>query len=311
MLSAVELTDVARLATSSVALILDSEHAVLRLQDAKTRRFVIRSYYGPADGRQQERLFRLDKAVSGETLKHPGPMLARDTSHYEQLLDDGPCEFRSLMGAPLRQRGNVIGTLCIYDKVAADRFYAGRFNGDDLSVFTKYAHYVERAIEAAGARAHERQTRSVDEETGLASASYLRTRIREEIARAQGREDALCVARCRLENFDEIAGATGETHSRRVVQRTAEALSASVRDFDVVGRTARDEFTVLLPEPGSSPGDRVFNLARATADAIGKDEELNRPMRVALAFGYATYPSDGNDRERLLERAAEARIRMV
>ena len=37
----------------------------------------------------------------------------------------------------------------------------------------------------------------------------------------------------------------------------------------------------------------------------------SRPVRVALAFGYAIYPDEGGDRETLLEQARVARIRMV
>ena len=47
------------------------------------------------------------------------------------------------------------------------------------------------------------------------------------------------------------------------------------------------------------------------SDAISKDDELNEPMRIGLAFGYAVHPSDGADRDALLENARTARIRMV
>ena len=78
MLSAESLSEVVRLATSSIALILDAEHVVLRLRDAKTRRFVIRSYFGPADGRQQEELFRCDKDASLEVLNRGESLLVRN-----------------------------------------------------------------------------------------------------------------------------------------------------------------------------------------------------------------------------------------
>jgi predicted signal transduction protein with EAL and GGDEF domain len=66
-----------------------------------------------------------------------------------------------------------------------------------------------------------------------------------------------------------------------------------------------------MPDPGFSPGDRLIALARAVADDVSKDDVLNDPIRVALAFGYAIYPDEGDDREALLERARDARIRMV
>ena len=136
-------------------------------------------------------------------------------------------------------------------------------------------------------------------------------RIHEEIARSQGREDALALACCRIENLEEIMTAASPQHAQKVILRTADALRSHLRDFDVLARTEDGEFTVLMPDPGDSPGERVFELARSVADAISKDEPLNAPQRIALAFGYAVHPGDGPERESLLERARTPRIRMV
>jgi GGDEF domain-containing protein len=96
-----------------------------------------------------------------------------------------------------------------------------------------------------------------------------------------------------------------------VVQRTIDALRANLRDFDVLGRTGNAEFTIMLPDPGFSAGERVFTLARAVADEVSKDQSLNDPIRVAMGFGYAVYPEEGVDCESLLEAAHTPRIRMV
>ena len=71
------------------------------------------------------------------------------------------------------------------------------------------------------------------------------------------------------------------------------------------------EFTILLPDPGYSAGERIYALARAVADDLSKDNALNDPIRIALAFGYALYPTEGSDRQTLLARARTPRIRMV
>jgi GGDEF domain-containing protein len=84
-----------------------------------------------------------------------------------------------------------------------------------------------------------------------------------------------------------------------------------LRDFDVLGRLEENEFAALLPEPGPTPEERITALARAVADEIAKDDRLNHPVRVALAFGYAIHPAEGDGREALLKSAAEPRIRMV
>jgi GAF domain-containing protein len=310
MISVTDPAEVVRLGTSAAAMVLEADHAVLRLQDEETGRYVIRSYFGAADGRLQEKLFRLDKRVSVDAIKRRSPILVRDVP------DDGSLsrfdtDVQSLIAAPLKREGRVVGTLAIYDKVATDRFYAGNFGDDDLQLFAKFISYLERAIANAVFYAQTRQYRNFDEETGLPNATYLNKRIHEEIARSAGREGSLALTVCKIENLDEIDRATDGIRSKRVVQRTVEALRAHLRNFDVLGRTDEAEFTVLMPDPGFSPGDRLIALARSVADDVSKDESLNDPIRVALAFGYAIYPDEGSDREALLEQARVARIRMV
>jgi diguanylate cyclase (GGDEF)-like protein len=237
-------------------------------------------------------------------------LLVRDVGDDPTL---GPIEseITSVLSAPLKREGRVIGTLAIYDKVATDRFCVGNFADEDLQLFTKFISYLERAVANAMFYAQTRQYRNFDEETGLPNTNYVTKRIHEEIARSSGREGSLALTICRIENLDEIDRASQGIKSKRVVQRTAEALRAHLRDFDVMGRTDDAEFSVLMPDPGFSPGDRLIALARAVADDVSKDDALNDPIRVALAFGYAIYPDDAADREELIEKAGVARIRMV
>ncbi len=310
MISATDPAEVLRMATSSAAMALGADHAILRIQDEETRRYVIRSYFGSADGRLQEQLFRLDKRIAVEVIKKRAPHLIADLAD-DAALSELRADFQSAIAAPLMREGRVIGTLTIYDKVVADRFYVGRFSQEDLGLFTKFASYVERAVTNADFYAQARQYRNFETETGLPNERYLNKRIDDEIARASEHEGALAIAVCSLENLDEIRNATGRGRAREVVQRAVEALRNHLRDFDVIGRTGKGEFTILMPDPGYSAGERVYALARAVADDISKDNTLNDPIRIALSFGYALYPTEGTAREDLLTRAGTPRIRMV
>jgi GGDEF domain-containing protein len=310
MLSCTEANEVARLATSSASMILEADHAILRLQDPTTRRYSIRSYFGAAEGSAQESLFRLDKAVTVDAIRRRTPHLIQDASldpNFGEFTD----EMRSVLSAPIKRAGEVIGTVSIYDKVALDRFFASRFDDEDLQVFGRFVAYVERALDHAYSHRENQQHRNFDEETGLPNESYLDKRLLEEVSRAAGREDALALCVCQLENRDELTAEASAGHVGRVVMALAEALRTHLRDFDVLARISPDQFAVLMPEPGRTPGERVFELARAVADAISKDEALNQPVRVGLAFGYGIHPADGVEKDALLAHALKPRIRMV
>ena len=310
MLSCTEPNEVARLATSSASMILEADHAILRLQDPTTRRYSIRSYFGAADGAAQEALFRLDKAVTVDAIRRRAPHLTQDAS-LDPNLGEHVDEMRSVLSAPLKRNGEVIGSLSIYDKVALDRFFASRFDDEDLQVFGRFVSYVERALDHAMSHRENKQNRNFDDETGLPNAGYLDKRLAEEIARAAGRENALALCICKLENRAELTAEAGAAQVGRVIQLLAEALQTHLREFDVLARIDRDEFAVLMPEPGRTPGERVFELARAVADVVSKDEALNQPVRIGLAFGYGVHPADGDERETLVTHAREPRIRMV
>lgn len=310
MVSTTDPAEVLRLGASGAAMVLEADHAVLRLQDEETGRYVIRSYFGSADGRLQERLFRFDKQVSVDAIKRRAAVLVRD-ARDQPALDPADSGVKSLLAAPLKRDGRVIGTLTLYDKVAPDRFATGYFEKDDLELFTKFVSYLERAIANALLHAHTRQFRNFDEETGVPNAGYLAKRIDEEIARGNNRDGALAIAICTLENLADVEAAGDSAKARRVVQCTVDALRANARDFDVIGRTGAAELAILLPDPGRDASTRIYDLARAVADDVAHNDPLNDPERVALAFGYAVYPTDGNDQDALLKRAREPRIRMV
>jgi diguanylate cyclase (GGDEF)-like protein len=310
LVSARDPDEAARLATSSAALILEADHVILRLQDPETRRYAIRSYYGSADARLEEKLFRLDKAVCVEAIKRRAALIFRDLAREEAFVNN-PTDVRSVLAAPLKRDGKIIGTLALYDKVAPDQFDAGRFNDDDLEIFTRYVSYVERAVANALFYAQAQRHRSFDEDTGLPNSEYIEKRIEQELARVAGREASLALVTCRIENLDEVRAASDSLRAERVLKRTADALRSHLRDFDVLGRTGEAEFTALLPEPGGMPEEHIAALARAIADDVAKDDRLNDPVRIALTFGYAVHPAEGRTRPDLEARARVARIRMV
>jgi len=299
-----------RQGTSSAAMGLDADHAVLRLRDEGADRFAIRSYFGSADGQFQDRLFRLDKRVSVAVLKRRAPVLAPDLGQDPDFAEFSP-DVASAIAVPIQRDGNPIGTLALYDKLSAEHFAPRAFTENDLELLAKFASNLESALANVQFVWRARQFRSFDDATGLPNRAYLDRRLREEIARSRGRHGTVAVAACRIENHAELLARRGSRFTESVVQRVADSLRTHLRDFDVAGRVGDFEFAVLLPDPGPAPADRVSELARSLAEDLMKDDALNDPVRVGLALGYAVHPEDGDDAETLLENAAEPRIRMV
>ena len=304
-----EPNDVVRLASGSIAMILECDHVILRLRDDTTGRFVIRSYYGPADGRQQEKLFRLDQRISAEVVKTRSACRHADveTDDVNRSFDAG---VRSSMVVPLQRDGRVVGTIALYDKVPSDRFHSTVFGEEDMDLFVQFASYVERALAHAAVQSWAKHHPGVDEETDLGNDTYFRQRLDEELARSRERGAGFVLGTCRIENWHELSEGCRPEQLTRIVQHLAQALRARVRGFDVLARSAASEFRFLLPEPEPAGGEMVSKLARGVAEAIS-EEALNAPIRIALAFGYASFPEEAGDRDALLRQSAAPRIRMV
>ena len=186
-----------------------------------------------------------------------------------------------------------------------------RLDEDDAALFAQFVSYFERAIGNAMFYEKARRFRNFDEDTGLPNAAYLAQRIREEAARAGARDGAFAVAVVRVANFAELEAGGDPVKTRRAVHGVVEALRRNAREFDVVTRCENAEFAVLIPEPGHDPAQRVLDLARAVSEDVTRDERMNTPLRIALAFGYAIHGKDGHDAQSLLGRARDPRIHMV
>ena len=292
--------EVARVASASLAMLVGAEHAIVRLEEPATRRFRIAAYFGGADDQAQPAIFALDKAATIETIRRRTAMLVRDLPAHPKL-GAWAGALASMLAAPLKIDGHIVGTVALYDKVTAESFFSGRFNEDDLQVFSHFIGYVERALTAIDpASRHE----------GTTGAEDWRRRIDEELSRAAHRPGALAVVVCSLEEHaaPEASETTEPTRSMALVEA---ALRAEMRPFDLLTRLDDLRFGLLLPEPGSDPVAHVRSLARHVTDRIQRPGGGRPSPGIVLGFGFAANEADEDGATSLEERAAHPRILMV
>ncbi len=302
MLSAPDRDALSRLATSVAAVLLEAEHAVLRLRDPETGSFPIRAHAGALEPGQDRELFRLDQALARRVLRARQPVLVRRIAADAELRELGT-GFASALAAPLRVRGEVAGALAVYDRIDPERFAPVPFGADDLDLFQRLVSTLTAALQRL--LPDRNSSRRGDPETGLAEEAVLRERLEEEVLRAAGRRVGPAVITCRVANLSRLGGDDPKRRQQRM-RRLGEAVSAQVRDFDLVARWREDGVAVLMPEPGHEPAERIAALARGVAEEMAAEDE-----EIELVFGYAVHPKDGSDAEALLAAAASPRIRMV
>ncbi|NRA07118.1 MAG: GAF domain-containing protein [Myxococcales bacterium] len=308
MISSRDVGELLRLGASEAARTLGADHAVLRLVDWRTQQLVVRSYSGSAEGSLQEALFRLDRSLAGELLDRNAPRRIERITADPALRAHSEVA-QSAIATPLRRGEIPVGTLALYDKLDPERLEPVPFHAQDLELLERFARHLERALANARLRARARSQGELDEETELPQQDYLERRVREELARSAASATSFSLLSVRIENLEALRRGPEPLVALRCTTRLAESLRSRIRDFDVLARSARDEFVLLLPEPGRVPEDRILDLARAVAEDVAKPGRIEAAPRAELAFGYASHPADGADWESLMARAREPRIR--
>jgi len=326
--------ELVKIATHAVPNILEAEFAIVRLRDPESGRFYIRGGHGSTTETLPSSLIHLDKLASREAATRSELLQIRDLRVDPRFCGIDP-NIRSILAAPITFNGRVIGTFAIYNKLSHENVHPGPFHSEDAMLFEQALAYMDRAVSVemtaleddasppahtkplidkpvAEAQPEEVVTATADEMLeGFSSEETLHQRITEEIARAAGRPNRVVVLRCDLENIEVIKQTSGEAHTKLVMVKIGEALRSHMRAFDILAQTGDHQFTVLLPDPGEGPEQRLSSLARTVTHEIAKHEELNEPIPLRLAFGYALHPRDGRNRKILLDRAAIPRIRVV
>jgi diguanylate cyclase (GGDEF)-like protein len=126
-----------------------------------------------------------------------------------------------------------------------------------------------------------------------------------DVARAE--QTPLSVAILDADHFKQVNDTWGHGVGDQVLQGVARALTAAVRDGDVVARYGGEEFVVLLPGVGGAAaaerGESIREAVEADALRLGG---AAGPTRVTVSVGVASFPADAAGLDALLQAADHA-----
>ena len=108
-----------------------------------------------------------------------------------------------------------------------------------------------------------------------------------------------------LHRFKEVNDRFGHPQGDALLQMAAATLRKSLRTSDYAFRTGGDEFALLLPQTDT---EQAAALARRLRAAYGNSiEPLHLGIPLAMDYGLAVYPDDGELQEVLI-RVADERL---
>jgi len=159
--------------------------------------------------------------------------------------------------------------------------------------------------------------------TGLPNRRIFDERLAEELARprprrqaksldrspdkSSSRSPAMPVARGSLLVIDindlkRVNDQHGHAAGDVVVRAVAETLRTALRPTDLCCRTGGDEFMVLMPDTDASTARQVMSRVRAEMIRTGS----RSAVPVSVSIGRTTWPDDGRQASRLVEKADRA-----
>jgi len=245
------------------------------------------------------------------------PDAANDPKFRDNPLVTSAPGIRFYAGMPLQMPdGNVVGTLCVIDKVPRTLTQQ-----QEEALMTISRQTVERmelrqqklALEKALAELGRSQQRLeetnrrladmslTDALTGLANRRAFDEALRREIARSQRRGSTLSLVMMDIDNFKRRNDTYGHLNGDAVLRKVGEILRNSVRTGDLAARYGGEEFVLLLAETGRAGAAQTAERVRSAMHAASWDMEP-----VTMSLGVATLGRESADKSMLVELADEA-----
>ena len=293
--------DAADQITASAVSLLEAQDAVLRLRDGASGRFRIASWSGVGEWRKAA-LAELERKLATEAMQERRLVRVADLA-ADPAWSEHAVGVSTAMIAPLLRDGRAIGCLSVLGKVPDDPLLGERFGPSEERILTTFAQHAQVAL--AGLARTERGD-AADPVTGLMAQPALRGRLEAELARSRARGHSLVLALLRADGLDALRDPAHGDAADRVALALAQALRATLRDFDVVARPEPNAFAMLVPEPDGEVPALLVALYRAARDALDKHGDAARALDLGL--GYAVFPQDGADADELERVARERRV---
>jgi diguanylate cyclase (GGDEF)-like protein len=153
---------------------------------------------------------------------------------------------------------------------------------------------------------HLEQLAQRDALTGLPNRVPLMDRLQQALRAAERQHEVLVVAFVDLDGFKPVNDRHGHRKGDDVLIEVAQRLRRSVRAADTVCRVGGDEFVLLLRSL-SSTDEAVTILERVRGEVAQRYEVDGVTIDgVTASIGYACFPDDAGEVDRLLSAADDA-----
>ncbi len=126
---------------------------------------------------------------------------------------------------------------------------------------------------------------TTDSLTGILNRRALNDMLNHEIERAIRYDADLSLILCDIDRFKNINDTFGHTAGDWALQAVTEALQASLRKSDILGRYGGDEFMIILPETTLAGAHCLAEKIRAAVEGITLELPGNNRISLSVSVG--------------------------
>ena len=212
------------------------------------------------------------------------------------MFDPGDWEYNSVVSAPIFVGKRLFGILNL------DSDLPGTFDERDTAIVERFRAQIEVCLVAREQYRASIERYHVDSLTGLFTRRYFEDLFAISLDRAQRYSEQFVVAIFDVDRLKYVNDTFGHLAGDQMLLMIANALRASCRKSDIIGRFGGDEFVAVYH--ASEKGAMEKNIAGILAALRAKPVNFGeKEHRLSFSYGLARFPEEGADLESLTESA--------
>ncbi len=150
--------------------------------------------------------------------------------------------------------------------------------------------------------------------TGLPNRSLATDRLHQTLSKSKRHNLQPCLAFLDLDNFKYINDTFGHAAGDELLREAARRLTECARESDTVARLGGDEFLLILEDSGVGNGLQretgIRHIGERILKSFAKPFVLEgKELNITASLGFAIYPKDGDDSNKLMRHADVAMYR--
>lgn len=295
--------NVAAIAVRAAARAVRAELAAVAVADADNQSLKIMATHGYPLALVEHLSIPRGFGVLGSVYESGKPIRVRDVTLLTGLRPRSRYRTKSFAAIPITTGQEVIGALCVTDRVDGRPFTQG-----DLSTLRTLAATMalalarERALAQAESYA---EAAAIDPVSGLFNRRYFDARLEEELQRADRHALSVSLLMIDLDDFKLINDTCGHLVGDMVIRDISDILRRSVRVFDSCTRFGGEEFAVVMPGSGADDAMRIADRIRERIEAYRPEDADLSLVKVTASIGLAV-SSRGTAARELIGNADQA-----